>query len=151
MGTPTVKATTIFQTLAWLGMATSYSRPRVSNDNAYAEAWFRTAKYAPQFPAKGFSTIDDARDWAQRFVEWYNTQHRHSGIRYVTPEQRHTGEDREILQNRDLLYQQARTKNPLRWTRNTRDWSYIECVALNPERDTLLRTTVASSQSISSG
>jgi putative transposase len=71
--------------LHWLGVKPSYSRPRVSDDNAYAESLFRTAKYRPEFPAKGFADLDEARAWAAGFVRWYNVDHRHSGIRYVSP------------------------------------------------------------------
>jgi len=89
----TLKATTVLAMLYWLGVKPSYSRPRVSDDNAYAESLFRTAKYRPEFPAKGFADLDAARAWALEFVRWYNDEHRHSGIRYVTPGQRHCGED----------------------------------------------------------
>ena len=68
-----------------------------ARSNAYAESLFRTAKYRPEFPAKGFADLDAARTWAAEFVRWYNLEHRHSGIRYVTPEQRHCGEDHAIL------------------------------------------------------
>ena len=81
----TLKATTVLAMLHWLGIEPSYSRPRVSDDNAFAEALFRTAKYRPEFPLKGFTELDAARQWAVRFVRWYNHEHRHSGIRYVTP------------------------------------------------------------------
>lgn len=81
----TLKATTVLAMLHWLGIKPSYSRPRVSDDNAYAEALFRTAKYRPEFPAEGFEDLDAARTWAAAFVHWYNVEHRHSGIRYVTP------------------------------------------------------------------
>jgi putative transposase len=73
-----LKATTVLAMLYWLGIKPSYSRPRVSDDNAFAEALFRTAKYRPEFPAKGFTDLDTARQWARRFVHWYNHQHRHS-------------------------------------------------------------------------
>jgi transposase InsO family protein len=86
----TLKATTVLGMLYWLGIKPSYSRPRVSDDNAYAESLFRTAKYRPEFPAKGFVDLDAARTWAAEFVRWYNDEHRHSGIRYVTPGQRQT-------------------------------------------------------------
>ena len=85
----TLKATTVLSMLNWLGVKPSYSRPRVSDDNAYAESLFRTAKYRPEFPAKGFVDLDAARAWATDFVHWYNVDHRHSGIRYVSPAQRH--------------------------------------------------------------
>ena len=92
----TLKATTVLAMLAWLGIAPSHSRPRVSDDNPYAEALFRTAKYRPEFPQRGFADLDAARDWATRdwaarFVHWYNHVHRHGAIRYVTPAERHTG------------------------------------------------------------
>ena len=131
----TLKATTVLAMLKWLGVKPSYSRPRVSDDNAYAEALFRTAKYRPEFPAKGFASLDEARAWADEFVGWYNEDHRHSGIRYVSPQQRHSGADQAILAARHELYIQARERNPARWSRHTRDWSYIDAVTLNPERD----------------
>jgi transposase InsO family protein len=88
----TLKATTVLAMLQWLGIKPSYSRPRVSDDNAYAESLFRTAKYRPEFPAKGFASLDEARSWAAEFVRWYNVDHRHSGIRYVSPQQRHAAQ-----------------------------------------------------------
>lgn len=130
----TLKATTVLAMLHWLGIEPSYSRPRVSDDNAYAEALFRTAKYRPAYPAGGFADEQSAREWASAFVHWYNHQHLHSGIRYVTPAQRHAGEDAEILAERDRVYAEARLKNPLRWTRHTRNWTPIAEVTLNPER-----------------
>ena len=132
----TLKATTVLAMLHWLNIKPSYSRPRVSDDNAYAEALFRTAKYRPEFPAKGFEDLNAARAWAAGFVRWYNVEHRHSGIRYVSPAQRHAGEDREILAARHALYIEARERNSARWSRHTKDWSPIGAVTLNPERDT---------------
>jgi len=139
----TLKATTVLAMLNWLGVKPSYSRPRVSDDNAYAEALFRTAKYRPEFPAKGFASLDEARAWAAQFVHWYNHDHRHSGIQYVSPAQRHSGEDHAILDARHALYQQARQKNPARWSGQTRNWSPVAAVTLNPERDSVIRSAVA--------
>ncbi len=136
----TLKATTVLAMLHWLGIKPSYSRPRVSDDNAFAEALFRTAKYRPEFPARGFSDLEAARNWAARFVRWYNIEHRHSGIRYVSPNQRHAGEDREILAARHALYTEARRRHPARWSRNTRDWSQPGPVTLNPDRDSAVMT-----------
>ena len=79
-------------------------------------ALFRTAKYRPEFPAKGFADLEQARTWAAGFVRWYNHDHRHSGIRYVSPAQRHAGEDRTILAARHELYTRARALNPARWS-----------------------------------
>jgi transposase InsO family protein len=135
----TLKATTVLAMLNWLGVKPSYSRPRVSDDNAFAESLFRTAKYRPEFPAKGFANLEAARDWAVAFVQWYNHDHRHSGIRYVSPAQRHAGEDHAILAARHALYLQARALNPARWSGKTRNWSPIGTVTLNPERDSVIR------------
>ena len=139
----TLKATTVLAMLQWLGVKPSYSRPRVSDDNAYAESLFRTAKYRPEFPTSGFASLDQARAWAEAFVHWYNVDHRHSGIRYVSPQQRHAGDDQAILAARHALYTQAKQRNPARWSGNTRDWSHISAVTLNPERDAVLNTTAA--------
>ena len=135
----TLKATTVLAMLNWLGVKPSYSRPRVSDDNAYAEALFRTAKYRPEFPAKGFSDLGEARVWAAGFVHWYNVDHRHSGIRYVSPAQRHAGDDLDILAARHALYRRARELNPARWSGNTRNWSPVGAVTLNPERDSIIK------------
>lgn len=141
----TLKGTTVLAMLHWLGIEPSYSRPRVSDDNPYAEALFRTAKYRPEFPVKGFAELDMAREWAARFVEWYNDEHRHSGIRYVTPSQRHAGQDRGLLACRHELYQQARQANPRRWSGQTRDWTPAAAVTLNPERDGVIRNQLSGS------
>lgn len=140
---PTIKATTVLAMLHWLGIKPSYSRPRVSDDNAFVEALFRTAKYCPQFPAAGFAHLDDARGWMAEFVRWYNHMHRHSGIRYVSPAQRHAGEDRMILAERHALYVNARAANPRRWSRHTRNWQPIDTVTLNPERESVVSAAVA--------
>ena len=136
----TLKATTVLAMLHWLGVKPSYSRPRVSDDNAYAEALFRTAKYRPEFPAQGFADLDAARIWATRFVHWYNVDHRHSGIRYVAPAQRHAGDDHALLAARHALYTQARERHPSRWSGRTRNWAPIGAVTLNPERDAVATT-----------
>jgi transposase InsO family protein len=139
----TLKATTVLAMLNWLGVKPSYSRPRVSDDNAYAESLFRTAKYRPEFPAKGFADLDGARAWAAEFVRWYNHDHRHSGIRYVSPAQRHEGADKAILAARHELYAQARRRNPARWSGRTRNWSPIGPVTLNPEREAVVNMAAA--------
>ena len=134
----TLKATTVLSMLEWLGVKPSYSRPRVSDDNAYAESLFRTAKYRPEFPVKGFATLEAARDWGTAFVHWYNVEHKHSGIRYVSPQQRHAGEDHAILAARHALYTTAKESHPARWSGNTRNWQPIGAVTLNPERDSII-------------
>jgi len=142
----TLKATTVLSMLNWLGVKPSYSRPRVSDDNAYAEALFRTAKYRPEFPVKGFVDLEAARAWATDFVHWYNVDHRHSGIQYVSPSQRHQGEDQAILAARHALYLQAREKNPARWSGDTRNWAPIGAVTLNPERDCVIKAHLGSNE-----
>ncbi len=139
----TLKATTVLAMLHWLGIKPSYSRPRVSDDNAFVESLFRTAKYRPEFPERGFAHLQAARQWAADFVHWYNHEHRHSGIRYVTPAQRHDGLDRAILATRHELYTRARENNPRRWSGGTRDWSHIKAVTLNPERKEMIRAAMA--------
>jgi transposase InsO family protein len=138
-----MKGATILATFQWLGIVPSFSRPRVSQDNAYAEALFKTMKYRPQYPSKAFATLDVAREWVGKFVSWYNFEHRHSAIRYVTPAQRHAGQDILVLAQRKRLYERARRARPDRWTNTTRNWEPIETVVLNPER--LEITTVVSS------
>ena len=135
----TLKATTVLAMLNWLGIKPSYSRPRVSDDNAYAESLFRTAKYRPEFPTKGFTDLDEVRAWAAGFVHWYNVDHRHSAIRYVSPDQRHADEDQKILAARHALYTEARQLNPARWSGKTRNWSPVAAVTLNRERDCIIK------------
>ena len=98
-----------------LGVLTSYSRPRVSNDNPFAEALFRTVKYAPSFSEHGFDSLDGARVWVNGFVHWYNAQHKHSGLNFVTPNERHTLKDGDILARRESVLVMAKQVNPARW------------------------------------
>ena len=139
MARRSAKATTVLAMLHWLGVKPSYSRPRVSDDNAFVESLFKTAKYRPEFPAHGFADLEAARTWGHDFVRWHNGEHRHSGIRYVTPAQRHAGKDNAILAARHQVYLRARERNPARWSGNTRNWSPISAVTLNPERDVVVR------------
>lgn len=132
-GSP-MKGATLLETLHKLGITPSYSRPRVSNDNPYSEAAFRTCKYRPEYPAAGFANIEEARQWVLAFVRWYNEEHRHSGIRFVTPAQRHRGEDEAILAQRRMVYEQARARHPERWSGEIRNWDVVGEVWLNPEK-----------------
>ena len=133
-GSP-MKGATMKVTLEKLGIMASYSRPRVSNDNPFSEALFRTCKYRPDWPSKGFVTKDDAQAWVKSFASWYNGEHPHSAIRFVTPSMRHTGQYRDALANRALLYANARAQKPERWSGKTRNWQPAGPVWLNPERD----------------
>jgi putative transposase len=126
----------------WLGIKPSYSRPRISDDNAFIEAFLRTTKYRLQFPSIGFVDLDAARCWVREFASWYNHEHRHSAIGYVSPAKRHAGQDRDILFCRHELYTQAREANPRRWARHTRNWQPIVAVTLNRERESLVQAVV---------
>lgn len=130
-GSP-MKAATFQATLEKLGVSSSYSRPRVSNDNPYSESLFRTMKYRPQYPFKGFANIEEARRWVEKFVAWYNQIHLHSGINFITPYQRHYGLGKNIMKNRIKVYEKAKAKHPERWSGNIRNWALPEHVALNP-------------------
>jgi len=133
-GSP-MKGATMLETLYALGITPSRSRPRVSNDNPYAESLFKTLKYVPNYQPQGFSSLEKARLWVRDFVDWYNNEHRHSGINYVTPAERHTGKDRAILARRKEVYEQARAKHPERWSKDTRDWSFSVEEWLNPKQE----------------
>ena len=132
-----MKGAVMLATLHELGVASSFSRPRVSNDNAYAEALFRTAKYCPLWPERPFDTLDEARLWVNLFVAWCNHEHRHSALNYVTPSERHSGKAEHLLAARAELYTKARQRHPARWARQTRDWNLANDVYLNPERPSL--------------
>ena len=116
-----------------LGIQSSYSRPRVSNDNAYIESTFRTLKYRPEWPSSGFKTIEEARNWVQKFVDWYNNKHKHSKINFVTPTQRHQGMDGEILGKRKKVLTAAKEKNAIRWSKDIRNCNPVGSVMLNPD------------------
>ena len=109
--------------------------PSVSDDNPYSESLFRTLKYAPAYPSQPFECIEAARKWVHGFVQWYNHEHRHSAIRYVTPDQRHCGMDDALLKQRDAVYEAAQQRNPERWSGNTRNWNPVTEVWLNPPKE----------------
>lgn len=129
-----MKGATMRAAMIDLGVQPSFSRPRVSNDNAFAESLFRTAKYCPLWPEQPFDTLEAARQWVQRFVQWYNEEHCHSGLKYVSPSQRHRGEASGLLDRRRALYNSARLQNPMRWSGAIRNWHLEDVVYLNPER-----------------
>lgn len=138
-----MRGSTLLATLERLGVAASYSRPAVSNDNPYSEALFRTMKYRPEYPTRAFTSIEQARAWVADFARWYNEIHRHGSIRFVTPSQRHAGADAAVLAQRVRVYEAARAKHPERWSRRCRNWSPAGPVALNP---THVTPTLAATQ-----
>ena len=132
-GSP-MKGEAMLATLQRLGVAGSRSRPAVSNDNPFSEALFRTLKYRPQLPVKPLESLLHARRWVTQLVHWYNHEHRHSAIGFVTPHQRHQQIDRSLLNDRVAVYAAARDRHPRRWSGETRNWTRIDVVHLNPEK-----------------
>jgi putative transposase len=130
-----MKAVTLKTKLESLGVISSYSRPRVSNDNPYSESLFRTCKYRSNYPVEGFETIAAAREWVNGFVEWYNNEHYHSGLNFITPNSRHNGTADKIMKKRKTVYNTARESHPERWTRNIRNWELPDTVSLNPTKE----------------
>ena len=133
-GSP-MKGATMVATLERLGVLASYSRPGVSSDNAYSEALFRTLKYRPAFPRHPFAERAAAQAWVAAFVRWYNMQHLHRAIRFVTPADRHAGRDLALLRARRAVYARAKRRHPARWSGAARNWDPIAAVRLNPEHD----------------
>lgn len=129
-----MKGATMLSTLQTLGIMPSFSRPSVSDDNPYSESLFKTLKYCPHYPSKPFTSVDDAKVWVLTFVQWYNNIHQHSGINFVTPSARHKKIDKEILEKRVLVYQHAKNKTPNRWSKQIRNWKYVDRVYLNTKR-----------------
>jgi putative transposase len=132
-GSP-MKGSTMLATLHKLGVVPSFSRPSVSNDNPYSESLFRTMKYRPEYPSQPFCTIEEAQAWVDGFVHWYNDEHFHSAIRFVTPNNRHYGREAQVLTKRHRVYQEAKQRTPNRWSGQTRNWNPVHLVMLNPEQ-----------------
>lgn len=138
-----MKGATMLETMRSLGVVSSFSRPSVSNDNPYSESLFRTLKYIPGYPRKPFASVDAAWAWVERFVAWYNGEHLHSSIGFVTPNERHQGLDRDVIAARREVYAKARERHPERWSRQTRQWDAPALVTLNPrDADTKARAAL---------
>ncbi len=133
-GSP-MKGSTMLATLERLGIVASFSRPHVSDDNPFSESLFRTLKYRPCYPNGPFASLQAARQWVADFVGWYNEEHLHSSIGFVTPAQRHEGHDKAILKKRRAVYERAQRRHPQRWSRAVRRWDRPDVVRLNPQRD----------------
>mgnify|MGYP001823256514 CR=1 FL=1 len=132
-----MKGATMLATMQKLGVVPSFSRPSVSNDNPFSESLFKTLKYVPAYPSKPFESVEEARQWVAKFSEWYNHSHHHSGLKFVTPEQRHSGEDKAILKQREAVYEEAKRQHPERWSGETRNWNHDAVVRLNPLKEKL--------------
>ena len=139
-----MKGFSMLMTLYLLGVIPSFSRPRVHDDNPYSESLFKTLKYTVGYP-KYFRDLNHARQWMSGFVDWYNTAHLHSGIGYVTPQQRHDGTAQTILDARNRTLAAAYARHPERWNKPPKRWSAPATVYLNPtvETRTLLDEGVA--------
>lgn len=132
-GSP-MKGASMLATLQALGVAPSFSRPAVSNDNPYSESLFKTLKYRPAYPRQAFESLLASRQWVGTFVQWYNHEHRHSAINFVTPAERHDGLDSAVLQKRVTVYEAAKSRHPERWSGVTRNWQPVRVVHLNPDQ-----------------
>ena len=132
-----MKGSVLLSTLQQLGVMRSYSRPSVSNDNPYIESLFKTTKYCPQYPGY-FETMEQAQHWVSQFVIWYNEVHQHSALKFITPQQRHSGHSAQILEQRKKVYASAKQRHPERWSRHCRNWDLNDAVVLNPEREVKL-------------
>lgn len=130
-----MKGATMLVFLHHLGIVPSFSRPRISDDNPYIESFFKTVKYTSGYP-KCFTSEIHAREWFANFVNWYNTEHRHSQIGYVTPEQRHNGSAEAIYRVRNDTYAKAYNKHPERFSHKPKIWKGQDSVYLNPMPDT---------------
>ena len=132
-----MKGATFRATLERLGITPSYSRPQVSDDNPYSESLFRTLKYRPEFPRQPFVSLKEARRWVSEFRRWYNHEHLHSAIGFVSPCARHDGQAEAVLEERKQVYLAARERHPQRWNdRDVRNWEAPREVFLNPTKMT---------------
>lgn len=130
-----MKGMSLLAFLYSMGVSVSRSRPRVSNDNPFIESYFKTMKYSVCYPGH-FKDINHARAWMADFVNWYNTEHRHSGINFATPHQMRTGEYKVLFQKRNKAIQEAYEKNPARWSKPPKQWDTSHTVYLNPSLET---------------
>ncbi len=126
-----MKGTMFVEKLRELGVIQSCSRPSVSNDNPFAESLFKTMKYRPEYPYGPFNDITSAEQWVSRFTQWYNDEHLHSAIGYVTPSKRHSGDDIAILEKRKQIFSNAQQSKPERWTTEAFKWHRPNLIELN--------------------
>jgi putative transposase len=122
----------VAQLLCDLGVEKTHARPHVSNDNPYSEAQFQTLQYRPQFPEQ-FGCKEDAEGFCGEFFDWYNTEHRHSGIAMLTPETVHYGKAQEAIAQRQSVLEAAYAQNPQRFVRHAPKHQPLpEAVWINP-------------------
>jgi len=127
-----MKSKTVAQMLSDLDAVQSFSRPHVSNDNPFSESLFRTSKYNPMYPGK-FTCIEEAQEWAREFVGWYNEEHHHSGIAYLTPAEVHFGQSELVLCKRHQVMMDAYMQHPERFSAGPPKRQYLApAVYINP-------------------
>jgi len=130
----------VAQLLVDLGIDRSHSRPHVSNDNPYSEAAFKTLKYAPVFPDR-FGCLADARHFCERFFDYYNHQHHHSGLGWHTPASVHDGTAKQIRAQRAVTLEAAYQANPTRFGRRPEPPRLPKTAWINqPSREALIQT-----------
>jgi transposase InsO family protein len=127
-----MRATTLESRLEVVGVLGSISRPRVSSDNPYLEVLLRTAKYGPDYPRRPFANTEEPCLCVASFVDWYNHRHRHSGIKFVTTHQCHSGQTVEFCRLRAVIYKKAKQRHPRRWSRFIGCWVQSAVVWFNP-------------------
>ena len=116
-----------------LGIIPSFSRPRVSDDNPYIESFFKTTKYHAGYP-KCFYSLKESREWFSNFIHWYNYEHKHSALQYVTPMEKRKGKHIGIFENRNSVLEKAKLNHPERWgSRNTKRYEVRKVEVLNPD------------------
>jgi len=129
---PSMTSQTISQLLDNLGITKTHNRPYTSNDNPFSESQFKTMKYCPDFPGQ-FVNIRDAEKFCQKFFPWYNGDHYHSGIAWLTPQDVHYGNGNDILEKRHQAMLQAYLKNPSRFNNKEPKIKKLEpAVYINP-------------------
>jgi putative transposase len=117
-----MRGATLLATLRRLGVRLSFSRPYTPNDNCFSESCFRTLKAHGSYPRQAFSSLGEARAWVARFVSWYNREHLHASLGYVSPDDRHFGREEVLLSRRQRVYEHARQSRPERWSHPVRRW-----------------------------
>ena len=131
---PSMTSHTVSQLLEHLGIAKTHNRPYTSNDNPFSESQFKTLKYRPEFPIR-FDSLNHAEAFCQQFFTWYNKEHYHSGIAWLTPETAHHQQDKAVLEKRHAVLTQAFLNNPGRFNNKEPQLKKLpQAVYINPPK-----------------
>ena len=143
---PSMTSHTVAQLLEHIGVLKTHNRPYTSNDNPFSESQFKTMKYGAEFP-KRFQSIQHAEAFCQGFFTWYNQQHYHSNLLWLTPESVHYGKGLAILKQRHEILKQAFLKNPKRFNNKMpKQKNLPKAVYINPPQTSAqVQTQVMSS------